>query len=128
MTESGDTAGVWDADRLAQVLANLVSNAFRHGASGGTVQIALCGGDDDVLLSVHNDGEPIPPETLPHVFDPFRQGRGEDRARKQREGLGLGLFIVREITRARGGTVRVTSDVASGTELQVRLPRRPPHA
>ena len=119
-TSIGDTQGTWDQARVEQLLSNLVANAVDHG--DGTVAVRISGEDSNrVILSVHNQGPPIPPERLPDVFDPFR--RGEDGG----DGLGLGLFIVREIVRAHEGTVEVAS-TAQGTTFTVSLPREAPAA
>ena len=112
---AGDLDCEWDRHRLHQALSNLVSNAFRYGA--GDVIVRAQGDQSHVEISVHNGGEPIPPQLLPVIFRPFERGE------KSRGGLGLGLFIVHEIARAHGGDVSVTSSVDSGTTFTVRLPR-----
>lgn len=115
----GDTRGVWDPDRLGQVLSNLVGNALRHGSPGTPVQIRIDGtAAHEVIVTVQNGGV-IPKELLPHLFEPFRRGPGA-----QRDGLGLGLFIVQHLVRAHGGDIEVS---ASGdrTCVRVRLLRGP---
>jgi two-component system, sensor histidine kinase and response regulator len=117
----GDPWGQWDADRLAQVVTNLVGNAVVHGSEAVPVQVRLDGRDAHwVSLAVANGGS-IPAEVLPHVFDPFRSGR--ERSSRV-EGLGLGLYIVQQIVQAHGGQVDVSSDEAHGTRFRVRLPRQ----
>ncbi len=111
----GNLAGVWDYHRLAQVLANLIGNALRHGEGAVALRIEAAG--PEVEISIHNRGEPIPPDILPLVFQPF------ERERNDRRGLGLGLYIVHEIARAHGGTVSVTSSDELGTTFAVCLPR-----
>jgi PAS domain S-box-containing protein len=122
-TVTGDLVGTWDADRLLQVLSNLVGNAGRHGTPGGRISVSLDGSDTDrVRFSVHNDGT-IAESLLPQLFDPFgtrRQFRGRSG------GLGLGLFIVRELVQTHGGTVSVSSSHAAGTTVSVHLPRHAP--
>jgi signal transduction histidine kinase len=115
----GDTSLDCDAGRILQVASNLVGNALRHGGASA-IRIEVEGTDGEVVLSVHNAGPAIPPELLPYVFEPFRQGV-EPSA--QVGSTGLGLFIVREIVSAHGGTVEVASTAASGTTFTVRLPR-----
>jgi PAS domain S-box-containing protein len=118
---AGDGKGVWDRERLAQVVANLVGNAVQYGRADGVVTVRLA--DDaggGVLLTVHNDGTPIAADVLPSIFDPFRRG---SEHRERSESLGLGLFIVDEIVRAHGGSIEVTSTEAEGTTFSVRLPR-----
>lgn len=118
---SGDLAGTWDADRLAQVVSNLVGNALQHGAAAPVRVVAAAIDADGIELKVENAGE-IPPDVLPRLFDPFGSGHRENA---RNAGLGLGLYIVREIVRAHGGDIRVAS--AKGrTSFSVVMPRKPP--
>ncbi|WP_338871549.1 PAS domain-containing protein [Myxococcus stipitatus] len=119
---SGDGAGVWDPDRLAQVLTNLVNNALSYSPSECPVLVRTHGTRDAVTLSVHNMGDAIPAELLPRLFEPMK--RAERRDPKDGRGLGLGLFIVKHIVDAHGGRLRVRSDEKDGTLFMVRLPRR----
>jgi PAS domain S-box-containing protein len=119
----GDGNGEWDEDRLAQVVTNLVTNALRHGASGSPVRVITSGEAHDVVLQVHNQGRPIPPELLPHLFEAMQRGAGAGVERAA-GGVGLGLFIVDQIARAHAGAVAVVSNDATGTTFTVRLPRR----
>jgi PAS domain S-box-containing protein len=117
---TGDPRGLWDSDRLLQVLSNVVANAGQHGLPGAPISIKIDGtAREQVRVEVHNEGA-IPPALLPQLFDPFR---GTRHRRDRSRGLGLGLFIVREIVRAHGGTVDVTSSEAAGTTFSVLLPR-----
>jgi len=119
---AGDGSGRWDSSRIEQVVSNLASNALQYGPEDQPVTIESRGGADDWTLSVHNLGEPIPADLLPHLFDPFRRGR-EPAAGKDRNNLGLGLFIVRAVVEAHGGSIDVTSERKQGTRFLVRLPR-----
>jgi signal transduction histidine kinase len=112
---AGDVEGSWDPVRLQQVVSNLVGNALEH--SAGVVSVRVEAGEHDVVLSVHNDGDPIPPHVLPVLFEPF--GRGD----RSPNGLGLGLYIVREIIRRHSGTIEVHSSPAVGTTFVSRWPR-----
>jgi len=117
---TGDLRGEWDPGRMAQLLTNLVTNALSHGDKVSPVRITVASDGDDVVLSVSNRGASISPALAERIFEPFKQG---DDVRS-RHGLGLGLFIVREIVRAHGGTV----DVRSGDGLvtfTAKLPRSP---
>ncbi len=119
----GDLAGTWDPDRLEQVASNLVSNAVDHGDPGVPVYVSLCPEVDDVLLTVRNAGPGMPPEVLSHLFEPFSKAPDE-RSRKA-SGLGLGLYIAREIVRGHGGEITAAVDDGE-TAVTVRLPRRTP--
>lgn len=121
----GDQSGSWDPDALLQIISNLVANAGQHGSADGAIRIKLDGRISDfVTLEIHNEGA-IPEALLPALFDPFR---GTRHRRDQSRGLGLGLFVVREMVRAHGGRVDVTSSDAFGTRFEVRLPRYRPIA
>ena len=120
VTAAGDLSGEWDPDRLEQVASNLVSNAVDHG-DGGPVRVELAGEGDAVELRVRNQGTPMPEEVLAHLFEPF--SRGPDEKSRKASGLGLGLYISREIVRGHGGDISATSD--GETVVTVRLPRRP---
>jgi PAS domain S-box-containing protein len=124
----GSPLGTWDEGRLEQVVQNLVGNALKHGSPDSPVSVRwFRDGDEtdgDLVLTVHNEGKPIAPELLPHIFEPFRSG---ERAGGRDSGMGLGLFIVREITRAHGGEASASSSAAQGTTITVRLPGRIPH-
>ncbi|HEX5753827.1 MAG TPA: PAS domain-containing protein [Archangium sp.] len=117
----GPYTGEWDPDRLTQVVSNLVDNALQHGARDTPVEVRLGHEDATFVLTVHNQGPPIPEALLPHVFDPFRRANHPSR-----QGLGLGLYIVQQLVLAHGGSITVSSQVDSGTTFTVRLPRHAP--
>lgn len=117
---TGSFDGYWDQDRLTQLLTNLIENALRYGAADAPVTVELVGtASSEIVIRVHNQGEPIPEALLPRIFDPFRRGDTQER-----EGLGLGLFIARLIVEAHGGKISVRSEAAFGTEFVTTLPRR----
>ncbi|WP_342377126.1 ATP-binding protein [Myxococcus stipitatus] len=124
---SGDTSGEWDPDRVAQVLGNLVANALQHGDDHSPIRTTVRGEARDVLLEVHNQGEPIPPQLLPRIFDPFKTPEAAppkvSSPRQQQRSLGLGLYIVHQIARAHGGRVEVRSSKEEGTTFRVYWPR-----
>ncbi|HYO65263.1 MAG TPA: PAS domain-containing sensor histidine kinase [Archangium sp.] len=119
---SGDGRGEWDSDRLAQFLTNLLNNALEHGLEEEPVWLRVSGEPDAVVFAVHNRGSPIPPDTVPHLFEPMRRGIGAKRPSKYKS-VGLGLYIVQQIILAHRGTIEVTSSEAEGTTFTVRLPR-----
>jgi K+-sensing histidine kinase KdpD len=116
----GDDRGEWDAARLAQLISNLVGNALQHSPEGAAVEVRIRGSSRNLVMEVNNSGPAIPPEVLPVLFEPFK--RGSERKGK---GVGLGLFIAREIARAHGGVVDVCSRADKGTSFTVKLPRTP---
>jgi PAS domain S-box-containing protein len=124
VTVEGDTRAELDADRMAEVFTNLASNALAYSPDESVVRIDVRGGAGEVVLAVHNAGEPIPPETQKTIFLPFQRGADRDREPPSMRSLGLGLFIVGEIARAHGGTIAVSSTAEAGTTFSVRLPRR----
>ena len=116
----GDTEGRWDADRIAQVIGNLLSNAYQHSPSSAAIQLRTWGTPDDVVIEVYNEGTPIPPADIARLFQPFE--RGETVVSADRS-VGLGLFISHQIVEAHGGTISVDSTSGGGTVFRVCLPR-----
>ncbi|RON70702.1 sensor histidine kinase KdpD [Pseudomonas fluorescens] len=118
----GDTRGTWDAGRLDQLLQNLIGNALQHGNDLRELIVTLRGDVDTVQLSVHNYGTPIPVEAIGTIFDPLVRSANETLGQPS-TSLGLGLFIVKEVVNAHGGTIEVSSSEADGTLFSVVLPR-----
>jgi signal transduction histidine kinase len=98
-----------DPDRLAQVLANLLTNAVRYTPAGGAITVGAERRSGDALVSVSNTGDRIPPEDLDRVFERFyRVEKSRDRARG---GAGIGLAIVKQLVESFGGRVGAESRV-----------------
>lgn len=117
----GETTGSYDADRLAQVLSNLIGNAMQHGSREEGVDIVLDGTNPThVAIEVSNHGV-IPFDVLPLIFEPFR---GSNRKRDGSRGLGLGLYVTRQLVLGHGGDVDVVCDRGQ-TTFRIHLPRRP---
>jgi signal transduction histidine kinase len=117
----GDARGFWDGLRTQQLLRNLVSNAIKYGETDAPVRVVLTGEEADVGIEVVNRGSGIDQSALDKIFDPLK--RGSVQRHDTCSGLGLGLYIVREVARAHGGKVDVRSDKGE-TVFAVRLPRR----
>jgi two-component system sensor histidine kinase/response regulator len=115
-TDTEELRGQWDRARIFQALSNLVRNATTYGK--GRVTIRARRKDDVVHVAVQNDGPPIAADFLTTIFEPFERGTQEGK------GLGLGLYIVREIARSHGGDVSVTSSPGDGTTFTLLLPCR----
>ena len=110
-----------DPDRLQQVIWNLVSNAVKFTARGGSVRVHLARLDGHVEIEVNDTGIGIAPEFLPHVFERFRQA--DSGTTRERGGLGLGLAISRNIVEMHGGTIQAESEgKGHGTTVRVILP------
>ncbi|MCP3140901.1 GAF domain-containing sensor histidine kinase [Pyxidicoccus xibeiensis] len=115
-----DVWGSWDSDRISQVLTNLLTNAVQYSPPGTPIRVKTEAEERGVVLSVSNEGPPIPAQVLPGLFEPMT--RGTDGG-GERRSIGLGLFIVDQIVRAHGGSVEVVSTHDAGTTFRVRLPR-----
>lgn len=110
-----------DAARLVQVVANLLTNAVKYTARGGTIHIAAAAEGANVALRVRDSGAGISPDILPHVFEMFVQGK--QTAARSEGGLGIGLTLVKRIVELHGGDVVAASDgPGKGSEFTVRLP------
>ena len=117
---TGDANGVWDPDRIAQLIGNLLSNAFQHSPPASPVSFRTYGEAETVTIEVTNAGAPIPPRDLGRLFEPFERG---SEAGGLGRSIGLGLYISRQIVAAHGGTIDAQSTEAAGTRFTVRLPR-----
>ena len=119
---NGDAVVLGDASRLQQVFWNLLSNAVKFTPPGGIVRLRLADRDvENVVLTVEDTGEGIPPEFLPQVFERFRQATTSARGRT---GLGLGLAIAKELVEMHGGSIAATSaGRGTGSAFTVTLPR-----
>ncbi|MCH2339619.1 ATP-binding protein [Pseudomonas sp. NPDC047963] len=106
-----------DADRLAQLLSNLLANALVHGSAAGRVFVRAVIENGRLSLSVNNQGEPIAPDRLAQLFKPYWR-----EASSTQSGLGLGLYIANEIAASHGGSMQVTSTAEAGTTFTFSMP------
>ena len=123
LAREGDLIGRWDADRLAEVLSNIIGNAVEHATPGTPIVIGARSEQRTVVVDVTNRGDEIPAELLPVIFTAFRRAV-EDRSDVRRTAghLGLGLYIASELVGCHGGTLAVRSADGS-TTFTIRLPR-----
>lgn len=113
--------GTWDGDRLEQVFSNLIGNAIAYGDPAEPVVVEAHPGAEVTVVRVHNRGPTIPTELQDRIFDPFRRGERESRS-ETTAGLGLGLYISREVVLAHRGRLEFESNSEKGTTFQVTLP------
>ncbi len=109
-----------DRSRLEQVLHNLLNNAVKYSPNGGLITLQITANDDMVQLVVRDEGIGIAPEAIPHLFKHFFRAPEAERVRP--DGIGIGLYIVREIVQQHGGAVTVTSTPGAGSAFSVSLP------
>ena len=116
-----DVEVLCDAERVQQIVWNLLVNAMKFTEEGGNVKVIVDTADGKVLVSVKDDGQGIEPNFLPHVFDRFRQA--DSTSTRRHRGLGLGLAIVSNLAELHGGSVSVASEgLGKGSEFTLRLP------
>ena len=117
-TAQGPLLVTADADRIRQVLANLLDNAVKYTPSGGRVEVVAGRTDGAIAVSVIDSGEGISPDDIPRIFDRLYRA---DKSRSRR-GLGLGLSLVRAVLYAHGGAIDVQSTPGAGSRFQFTLP------
>lgn len=112
-----------DADRLQQVLLNVMDNALKFTPAGGWVELSAYGrGQTAAIIEIRDNGKGVPPEALPHVFDRFyRADRARSRLPQSVSGSGLGLAIAKELIEAQGGTISISSAPDKGTTVTIQL-------
>jgi signal transduction histidine kinase len=113
---------LWDADRMNEVLGNLLTNAFKFTPRGGEVDLSVEALDASIHVDVRDTGAGIPPEQVPHVFEKFFQADNQSAASSK--GSGLGLAIAKSIVEAHGGTIQCDSTPGVGTTFSIVIPIR----
>jgi PAS domain S-box-containing protein len=117
---AGPAMGSFDPERALQAISNLLANALRYSPEDAQVTVSLEAAPEGLWLSVHNMGEPIAKDVMPRLFDAFARGVADESGRSA--GLGLGLYIVKQIVEAHHGRVEVVSTRAQGTTFRVLWP------
>jgi PAS domain S-box-containing protein len=116
---AGPIVGTWDRVRVEQVVMNLLSNAFRYGA-GAPVSLTASAENGEAIIEVRDHGPGIPPADLGRIFERFERGS----SRRDQGGLGLGLYVSREIAHAHAGSITGRNLPDGGAVFAVRLPIR----
>lgn len=119
----GDNLGAWDRDRLWQLVSNMVGNACQHGEANSPVIVTIDGTASDVVRIVVKNSGAIPKTLLPIILDPMRRALEDDPKKTGSHGIGLGLYVSRQIALAHGGKLAVDSSEATGTQVTAVLPR-----
>ena len=119
----GESEGLWDGQRLQQLLGNLILNALKYGAPTTPVRVTVTGEEAEVRIVVVNSGAAIGPLAMEQMFEPLKRGASRAEGYEEDNHLGLGLYIVREIAEAHGGKIEVRSEQGE-TAFTIRLPRR----
>jgi signal transduction histidine kinase len=117
----GTPVGFWDRARIGQVLTNLLANAIKHGGRGA-IEVSLDGGSTRTTIVIRDHGPGVPPRERERIFGRFEFADTRTTA----SGLGLGLYVAREIVEAHGGRLTVGSPPGGGAAFEVELPTRPP--
>jgi len=120
---SGDLRGEWDKARIGQGLSNLIGNAMQYSFTDSPISVTVKGLSEEVLLSVHNKGVPIPSEKIGIIFDSLARASIDAGEHPEEVNLGLGLYITKDIVISHGGTIDVTSSEENGTTFTAKFPR-----
>lgn len=123
LEQSGDTKGEWDQSRIGQVFSNLMSNAIQYSYKDTPITVVVRGEKNEITLSVHNEGSPIPSDKVAKIFDALTRGTQEGEEQIGSTNLGLGLYITKKIMASHGGTITVTSSEKDGTTFIAKFPR-----
>ncbi|HIE53079.1 MAG TPA: ATP-binding protein, partial [Armatimonadetes bacterium] len=113
-----------DRESIEKILTNLVNNAIKYSPEGGTVTVQVVRHDNGVRLSVQDEGIGIPEDQRGKIFERLETGDWDDTRAEQ--GPGIGLFMVKHLVEAHGGTIEVESEVGKGSTFTVTLPLHPP--
>lgn len=119
----GDTQGEWDRSKMGQVCSNLIGNALQYSPSDSAITVAIIGQEDRVVISVHNEGDPIPLDKQKAIFEPLTRGATSGFEGAGSTNLGLGLFIAHKIIVAHGGTISMDSAQERGTTFCAIMPK-----
>ncbi|MFX0561193.1 ATP-binding protein [Tepidibacillus infernus] len=112
---------VGDVDRMEQIIRNLLKNAVRA-TENGTIRVSVESRQDEVILTIEDNGIGIPPDDLPHIWDRFYRVKNQRNSNMQEKGTGLGLVIVKKLVQLQGGKIDVASQLGKGTTFIISFP------
>jgi signal transduction histidine kinase len=117
---SGQCLGKWNQDGLRRLIENLATNAAKYSLENTPIKITITQDEDSATISVHNEGEPIPPEIQDTLFEKFKRASSSEN----KIGWGLGLSVVKAMVDVHGGTIEVESVKGKGTTFKIKLPKK----
>ena len=120
---TGNLEGEWDQARIGQVFANLIGNAIQYSLNDSAINIKVNGEPNQVVISVHNMGEPIAPDKIDSIFSSLIRAVTDEGDHPSNVNLGLGLYITKEIIAAHSGTIEATSSLKDGTTITAKIPK-----
>jgi signal transduction histidine kinase len=118
--KAAPVAGWWGRDAIQRALDNLIGNALKYGKPDGTISVSCVPTRGRVIVSVHNEGAPIPPDQLESVFQVFRRAKAAKDG--DTTGWGIGLPFVRSVAESHGGSLDVDSNAERGTTFTMDIP------
>lgn len=124
VNSSGSVKGYWDCSSLQRAVENLVGNAIKYSTPESIITLSLGYEKKAVVLTVHNEGKPIPENEIPLLFQNFRRAKSANEGTKT--GWGLGLTVVKGVVEAHKGKIRVESNAGSGTSFIIEIPMTEP--
>lgn len=119
-TDEEEIITACDVDKLERIMLNLLSNSVKFVDPGGKIEVKVSKNNDDVIISVKDNGIGIPAEMKETIFDRFQQV--DSSLRRCKEGSGIGLSIVKSMVQLHGGTIKLNSDVGKGSEFIISIP------
>ena len=121
-TDKEEEVVLFDPDIIERTMLNLLSNAVKFNKKYGNIYVNLCTEDDKVTITVRDEGRGIPKEKVNCIFERFEQVQSKNRTEKQ--GSGIGLYLVKSLVTLHGGTIKVNSKVNQGSEFIVVIPKQ----
>lgn len=121
-TDNEEEVVLFDPDIIERTMLNLLSNAVKFNKKGGTIYVNLCTKEDEIIISVKDEGIGIPKEKANCIFERFEQVQSKNRREKQ--GSGIGLYLVKSLVTLHGGTIKVNSKTNQGSEFIVVIPKQ----